>query len=211
VSRYTALDKVNLRYQMIENKIREKFHIHRKDYSPFLCEGGRNEMATLFAELGYTTGAEIGVYTGEFSTVLCKSIPGLKLYCIDPWLPFDQHRSGRRMEHHYQTCVRNLAPYNVEFMRTTSLEASKVIPNNALDFVYIDALHEFKDVMMDILLWEPKVKPGGIVSGHDYFHALRYGVIEAVNAFVAAHNLRMLCITSPDTTNGAPSWFWLKV
>lgn len=199
-----------IRHQEVENKARLKFSIDRKDYSPFICTGGRNDLATLFAELGYSVGAEIGVYQGEYSLELCKAIPNLKLTCVDSWAGAGRRFSPGRMERNYQHCVGILSPYNAVFMRMTSVEAAKLIPDNSLDFVYIDASHYFKDVMMDIILWEPKVRPSGIISGHDYIHLPRFGVIEAVNAFVNAYNIRNLFITQPDPTSCSPSWFWVK-
>ena len=50
----------------------------------------------------------------------------------------------------------------------TSLEAAKQFEDNSLDFVYIDACHQYDDVVEDIKLWEPKVRPGGWIGGHDF-------------------------------------------
>ena len=46
---------------------------------------GRQLLAELFRDLGFTYGAEIGIETGLYSQKLCEVIPGLKLVCIDPW------------------------------------------------------------------------------------------------------------------------------
>jgi hypothetical protein len=49
----------------------------------------------------------------------------------------------------------------------TSLEAAKLYPDNSLDFVLIDASHDYPSVHADILAWLPKVKSGGILAGDD--------------------------------------------
>ena len=38
-----------------------------------------------------------------------------------------------------------------------------------MDFVFLDAAHDYENVKEDILSWYPKVKVGGWLTGHDYF------------------------------------------
>lgn len=178
-----------------------------------VLNGGRAYLASLFAELGYTKGAEIGVQTGQYSIILCKTIPNLKLICIDPWnhLP-EKRRAGKRSEKQYQYCVETLSPYGTTFMRMESMNAVKLVPDGSLDFVYIDALHDFDNAMMDIISWVPKVRAGGMVSGHDYIPFHDYGVIQAVDIYTQIHKIEYH-ITQPDLANKIfhiPSWFWVK-
>jgi len=48
-----------------------------------------------------------------------------------------------------------------------SSEISKTFPF-AIDLLYIDASHHYDVVCDDIRLWYPKIKKGGIISGHDF-------------------------------------------
>ncbi|GAI15065.1 unnamed protein product [marine sediment metagenome] len=57
-----------------------------------------------------------------------------------------------------------------------------LIANNSLDFVYIDGSHTYESVAEDIILYYPKLKKGGLLSGHDYRKHTK-GVIIAVNEF----------------------------
>ncbi len=57
---------------------------------------------------------------------------------------------------------------NIVKIRKTSVEAAKDFPDASLDAVYIDAEHDEDSVREDIRAWRPKIKPGGILSGHDY-------------------------------------------
>ena len=55
-------------------------------------------------------------------------------------------------------------------LRKTSMQALNDIDDNSLDFVYIDGNHDFLNVTQDIHYWLKKVKPGGILAGHDYVY-----------------------------------------
>src|SRR3990167_7294613 len=57
---------------------------------------------------------------------------------------------------------------NIIKIKKTSVEAAKDFPDGSLDAVYIDAEHDEDSVRQDIQTWRPKIKPGGILSGHDY-------------------------------------------
>jgi hypothetical protein len=190
--------------------IREKFKISCTGNPPFSGVGGRGTrigLAQLFAELGYKHGAEIGVHRAEYSEILLKFNAGLKLLCIDPWFQCSDYRADRQ-EVHYQVALDKLKKYpNTEIIRLLSLEAVQQISDNSLDFVYIDALHDFDSVMLDIICWVPKVRPGGIIAGHDYTVKRRYGVIPAVDGYTRGHNIQTWYITWVDLQ---PSWFWIK-
>ena len=53
-------------------------------------------------------------------------------------------------------------------IKDSSQNASKQFQNNSLDFVMIDAEHEYDSVISDIRTWYSKVKPGGYLAGDDY-------------------------------------------
>ena len=193
----------------LERIIWNKLGIHRGDTLP-LCgapwhESDRNTLVQIFKEAGFKLGAEIGVETGIYSRFMIDTIPGLKLICVDPWKAYLKN-SQEREDKVYERAMGTLSGCNVEIMRMTSMEASKNVPNNSLDFVYIDGLHDFDNVMMDMIVWANKVKVGGIISGHDYIHQYQVGIIQAVNAYTSVHNVYSWYIT----TDKLPSWFWIK-
>lgn len=131
----------------------------------------RDDLPKFFKQMGFSVGAEVGVYKGEFSEKLCKE--GLKLYAIDPWQvykDYDNPRGQERLDFQYEHTKRVLEPYpNCEIIRKTSMEAVENFKDGSLDFVYIDSNHEFRYIAEDLYEWTPKVKKGGIVSGHDFF------------------------------------------
>jgi hypothetical protein len=131
---------------------------------------GRNDLAGLFAELGFNNGAEIGVEAGLYSEVLLKANPNLHLYAVDPW-EWLEHRywvPKRRIDRYYKQMVERLKPYNVTYIKKFSKDALIDVPDESLDFVYIDADHRYEHVYFDLTEWSKKVRHGGIVGGHDF-------------------------------------------
>ena len=121
----------------------------------------------MFGALGSKTGAEIGVAAAKYSEVICQNVPGLKLLCIDPWVKqFDDPIHRKNHNNHYISATKRLKNYDAAMIRARSMDAVRDVPFESLDFVYIDSNHVFDAVMVDIIEWSKRVKPGGIVSGH---------------------------------------------
>lgn len=59
----------------------------------------------------------------------------------------------------------------VEFFVMRSTDAAKLFPDNHFDYIYLDARHDYCAVKEDILYYWPKLRPGGILGGHDYIDA----------------------------------------
>jgi hypothetical protein len=78
--------------------------------------------------------------------------------------------------------LNNMAPMADKFrlIIDQSWDAANYFPDKSLDFVFIDACHEYESVKKDILVWMPKIKDGGILSGHDYGRGFP-GVAQAVD------------------------------
>lgn len=168
----------------------------------------RLELAKYFARLGFTKGAEIGVHQGQYSEILCQTIPNLHLLSVDSY-------PGRR-QRHLEAAKPRLEPLNVDFILKSSMEAVKDVPDESLDFVFIDACHIYEFVRDDIREWSKKVRPGGIVSGHDYYESRRglIGVIRAVDEYVGDHG-HELKLTDWDRGNPVrderqPSWYFFN-
>ncbi len=59
----------------------------------------------------------------------------------------------------------------VEFFVMRSTDASKRLLDNHFDYIYLDARHDYCAVKEDIDHYWPKLRPGGILGGHDYIDA----------------------------------------
>ncbi len=80
------------------------------------------------------------------------------------------------------------------------------MPDESLDFVYIDADHRFDYVMEDLIAWGRKVRKGGIISGHDYYRFRNAGVVPAVDVYTHCHYVGEWFITDEKEA----SFFWVK-
>lgn len=170
----------------------------------------RNNLAKHFGKKGYKEGAEIGVQAGLYSEKLCQKNPQLKLHCVDSW-DVKEYRAGKvgapKQERFYQQTIERLKPFNCNIIKKSSIEASLDFADDSLDFVYIDAGHQFDYVMEDIIAWGRKVKKGGVISGHDYFNFVNSGVIEAVNIYCKAHGVKCLYLSDEKY----PTWWFKKI
>jgi hypothetical protein len=161
-------------------------------------------------------GAEIGVQQGDFSELILESWRGRKLYSIDPWKEFsrEEYRDAANVkqaehDHFFRETQDKLARFGDRscIMRSTSQEAVSEFTDAQLDFVYVDAQHHYDAVKEDIRLWLPKVRPGGLLAGHDYIDGVldgsEYGVKSAVDECVAGRKCRLLV----SRADSPPSWF----
>lgn len=173
------------KFKIPERRLRSPMPIERYDFD-------RNDMAAMFAELGFTIGAEIGVAEGDYSEVLCQKIPNLELLCVDPWGVYPDNPRGHtpdrqiRAKAHVEERLKN---YKATLWQGYSMDAVREVKDGSLDFVYLDGHHGFNYIMRDVIEWPKKVRSGGIISGDDYF-ALRWGgVVDAVNAYTHHHRI----------------------
>ena len=152
-------------------------------------------------------GAEVGVFEAQTSTHLLRSFPELKLVCVDPWLDYSKYevsRTQQAMSEAEERARQRLMLYEsrVTIIKDQSVNAAKNIPDESLDFVFIDALHTYDAVLEDLKAWYPKVRPDGLISGHDYSWD---GVQQALEDFISP--LNKSAFHTPPTSD---VWFFVK-
>lgn len=118
---------------------------------------------------------EIGSYRGE-SALIISAFPFVNiLHCVDP---FENEDIQQRLRYS-----------RAKIWFGGSEEYTKVISDNSIDMVYIDAAHDYDTVKRDLETWSKKVKSGGFICGHDYNSNSWPGVVQAVDEFSDLRNL----------------------
>jgi hypothetical protein len=69
---------------------------------------------------------------------------------------------------------------SISLIVADSAAAASFFPDQSIDWVHLDARHDYDSVKADIATWRPKVKPGGWLSGDDYDPVKWPDVIKAV-------------------------------
>jgi hypothetical protein len=187
----------------------------------------REELLKHFPKGG--TGAEIGVAEGAYSAAILEDAQPSTLHLIDPWSHLepgsdlmeatellddvDRTIAGGQAEapppplnsagdeQFAQVVARFDGDPRVRLHRQYSYRAAASFADASLDFVYLDGNHHYEFVFRDLQDFAAKLKPGGLMFGHDFFEdsfarAEHYGVIDAVNSFVKRSDFRFLLLTS---------------
>lgn len=169
-------------------------------------KGRTQELVEILKSNSYKTFLEVGVYNGDNLLKLAALFPNVRFIGVDPYSIGEYNDRYEKENYDYwekkHLNVDNKAKKlgNVEIFRMSSLEAVKEFNLDSIDVVFIDAIHTYKDCSQDIEYWKKVVKPGGILSGHD-FSLNFFGVVLAVNEKLGIDNVRI----GKDST-----WFYLK-
>jgi len=180
----------------------------------------RDELPALLNARGLLgRGAEIGVKRGVYSDSLLMRWRGAELVSIDPWLSdapdayVDRSNvSQEEFERFYEETCSRLARHGSRstIWRTTSVEAASRVADRSMDFVYIDARHDYESVKEDLAAWCAKVRPGGILAGHDYvdgdFPQGEFYVKSAVDEFFGARGIAVHGTEGPSAVEMFPTW-----
>jgi predicted O-methyltransferase YrrM len=142
---------------------------------------------------------EIGSWKGRSTACLGVEIinsgKGICLICVDAWkyVPSTEQpvSSQAKFDKVYNEFVENTRLFEnfLSIVRKDSVQAAGYFRDNSIDFVFIDALHTYEGVKADAEAWLPKVRPGGIIAGHDSFTRVHPGVKKAVDELFPNVNL----------------------
>ena len=193
-------------------------HALTSDPYCFVSICSRIEMMKLFKRPNMVM-AEIGVNRGDFSAEILPTMTPRRLHLIDIWSsPGDvEHVVGHEDFYHLVTSRFKNEP-KVDIHRSDSLRAAASFEDQSLDMVYIDADHSYEAVLADLIAYGPKLKPDGVICGHDFvdLEVLRmlkgrtsedkFGVMEAVSTFSRRFGFKLIALAFETT----PSFFLVR-
>jgi hypothetical protein len=149
--------------------------------------------------------AEVGVAQGEFSAEILAICSPVELHLIDLWSGASSV-SGKigassDLDAVRRKFSREIGENRVLLHRGTSWEMLEGLQEGSLDWVYIDAAHDFPSVQRDLSVASRKVRSDGLICGHDYTRwgstgMSRFGVVEAVNLFCDEEGWEMAYLTN---------------
>jgi len=130
---------------------------------------------------------EIGTDKGFNAMTILRNLNVKKMYLIDPYLE-EGFQGSSRAEY---IAKRRLKKYSdkIVWVKKKSEDALNDVPDG-IDFLYIDGLHTKEQVAMELDLYYPKMKTGGIIAGHDYI-GMHIPLTEAVVEFAQKRLLKL--------------------
>jgi predicted O-methyltransferase YrrM len=152
---------------------------HNLNIPGWFTENDMRGLAALARTVTNGTIIELGSMHGKSSYCLSVSSPTSKIYCLDYWSGWivktdddiERPNSIDVFKSFTKDCS-NITPIHLSMIE-------KVIPawEEPVDMVFIDAAHTNPDDWNCIEFWLPKIKPHGIICGHDYYNEFNSPII----------------------------------
>ena len=153
-------------------------------------------------------GAEIGVFRGHFSAVLCEVLQPKRLYLVDPWTKLGE-TFGWGAHSEYTGFGKLTTAYALNDTRSRVGGFSDIdirivedfsdvfLPqlSEKLDWVYLDASHDYQSTLKELQMIDRVLKPHGVILGDDWEqirHKKDHGVFRAIHDFIRSHRYEVV-------------------
>lgn len=182
----------------------------------------RDDLPEFFKKRGAEVGVEVGVFEANYTIKLAES--GAHIYGVDPWVNYRDYTyglGGRTPLRERRARKRVEGIENITLLKETSMEAVERFEEDSIDFVYIDGNHQFKYIAEDMYEWWKRLKPGGVMAGHDYAYFKQKNpkggcqVHEMVDAWAKSYDMDFWVLGSFKAKEGEKrdryrSWMFIK-
>lgn len=120
--------------------------------------------------------AEVGVWNGDYAAAILKHCPSIEeYYMIDPWRNLDNWNkpfnvTDEEFQQHYESAMKatEFAATRRKVLRGTTTEVADLIPDDHLDFIYLDGDHTLRGITLDLISLYPKLTENGMIGGDDF-------------------------------------------
>jgi hypothetical protein len=155
------------------------------------CRNRWEVISRLVHQEGWKVGVEVGVAAGDCISAVLAVCPELRMVGVDPWCAQPDNEGPEDWtdwphESYEEQAWAAIEPYSrrCALLRMYSLEAATLFNPYTFDFVFLDGDHGEAAVRADIEAWRPRIRPGGMLLGHD---ASWPGVRAAADALCPGH------------------------
>lgn len=137
---------------------------------------------------------EVGVNNAITSEFLLTRFTSLEFDGVDPYFG---------VEDIYAEASARLQRFSdrSRLWRRTSAAAASEFEPATFDIVFIDGDHSHDAVVEDLRIWRSRVRPGGLLAGHDLFNLAFEGVLEALVEVLATREV-------PETIHFSHDFVW---
>lgn len=143
-----------------------------KIYDYLRRKSARAYFANLFTEGGYRTGVEVGVAEGRYTEHFLNAagnLPGFHWTMVDPQVKSElKERLKRSLEHLGDRSILDPQSSKFTLIAGTSLTPETIRKVQPSDFIYLDGLHTYQNLLQEMHVYWRKVIPGGLLAGHDF-------------------------------------------
>lgn len=164
----------------------------------------------IISEKGYRNVVEIGVALGGHAETLLQNTQIQTYFGIDPYLYNYDPNDGFSKDVASYTSLGGQANFDSLYewvkevrlkpfqercclLREFSTKAATSFPDESIDCIFIDGDHRYEAVIADLSAWFPKLKPGCLIIGDDYWME---PVAAAVNHFFSSQNKTVFFLTA---------------
>jgi len=127
-------------------------------------------------ELKVVSCAEIGVFRGAFAQHILRSCDTIeKYFMVDPWRHLDDWNKPANVTNEEFDEVKQDALAKTDFaghkrviLQGKTTNVSDKLPDEGLDFAYVDGDHTLRGITIDLIRIWPKIRNGGILAGDDF-------------------------------------------
>jgi hypothetical protein len=174
---------------------------------------------------------ELGVLYGENAANLIRTLEPRKCYLVDSYTkksqdaykvlsrlhnymsPLDSYSDyyggslskQKTFDKMYQDAKKKITYSEAVFLKLETTEAVREIKEE-LDFIYVDANHNYENVLEDLFLYSKKLTTRGVIQLNDVVmhhnaHRQNIGVIDALNRFIKISGFEVVCMNLRDWTD----------